>query len=177
LVGNAQCQQAALKRISITGSLYSPGSKEYILLTSSVKAPDPKGRKALGGTDGSSWDKGCSLASQVCDEGNNSNELSGGIGGSLELDNGGDDCVEPGGRGSMNVIVDQSKSCQISEESSEWIEGAIEADKTGGSTGIGNCNKESCSEPKLFDELDGAVAPCRGSRGSRSCDERSELGT
>jgi hypothetical protein len=132
--------------------------------------PDPKGRKALGGTDGSNWDKGCSLASQVCDEGNDSNELSGGVGGSLELDNEDDDCVESGGRGLMNVTVDQSKSCQISEESFEWIEGAIEADKSGGSAGIGNCNKElrSPSEPKLLDELDGVVASCPGSGGSRS---------
>ena len=177
MVGNAQCQQAALKKAYVAGSLYSPGSKEYILFTSWVKAPDPKGRQALGGTDGSNWDKGSSLASQVCDEGNNSNELSGGVGGSLELDNGDDDCVESGGTGLMNVIVDQSKFCQISEESSEWIGG--EADKSGGSAGIGNCNKElrSCSEPKLLDELDGVVASCPGSGGSRSCDERSELGT
>ncbi len=166
MVGNAQCQQATLKRVSAAGSLYPPGKKEDILFTSSVKAPDPKGRKALG----SSWDKGCSLASQVCDEGNDSSELSGGVGGSLKLDNEDDDCVESGGRGLMNVIVDQSKSCQVSEESSEWIEGAIETDKSGGSAGIGNCNKElrSPSEFKSLDELDVVVASCPSPGGSRS---------
>jgi len=174
LVGNAQCQQAALKKAYVAGSLYSPGKKEDILFTSSVKAPD-QGRKALG----SSWDKGCSIASHVCDEGNDSSELSGGVGGSLKLDNEDDDCVESGGRGLMNVIVDKSKSCQGSEETSDGIEGTTEADKSGRSAGIGNCNKElkSCSEPKSLDELDVVVVSCPSPGGSRSRDGRSELGT
>jgi len=60
------------------GSLYSLVIKES---TSSEKFSDPKGRKILDGTDGPSWDKGCLLASQeCCDKGNDSNEISGGVG-------------------------------------------------------------------------------------------------
>ena len=120
MVANAKCQQAALKKVCATGSLYSPGSKEYILSTSSVKAPDPAGRKTLGGTDGSSWDKSCSLASLDCDEGKDSNELSGGVGGPLELVDGDGHCVESGGKRLLNsVIIDQSEFSKENEESSK----------------------------------------------------------
>jgi hypothetical protein len=104
---------------------YTPQeAKEHILSTSSVKAPDPKVRKALGGTDGSSWDKGCSLASLYCDEGKDSNELSGGVGGPLELVDGYDHCVESGGKSvllsnSIIVGVGQSNVSKENEESSE----------------------------------------------------------
>jgi hypothetical protein len=100
---------------------YTPQEvKEPILTTSSVKESDPKVRKALGGTDGSSWDKGCSLTSLYCDGGKDSNELSGGVGGPLELVDGGDHCVESGGKRLLNsVIVDQSKLSKENEESSE----------------------------------------------------------
>jgi hypothetical protein len=105
-----------------------------------VKAPDPKGRKALGGTDGSSWDKGCSLASLYCDEGKDSNELSGGVGGPPELVDGDDHCVESCGKRSLNsVIVEQSKFSQENEKSSEWGK-AAKVDRS--PEGIGNCNKE-----------------------------------
>jgi hypothetical protein len=103
---------------------YTPQeAKEHILSTSSVKAPDPKVRKALGGTDGSSWDKGRSLASLYCDEGKDSNELSGGVGGPLELVDGYDHCVESGGKrillsNSIMVGVGQKVSKE-NEESSE----------------------------------------------------------
>jgi hypothetical protein len=90
------------------------------LTTSSEKAPDPKGRKSLGGIDGSSWDKGCSLASLDCDEGKDSNELSGGVGGPLELVDGDGHSVESGGKKLLNsVIVDQSKFSKENEESSK----------------------------------------------------------
>ena len=86
--------------------------------TSSTKAPDPKGRKTLGGTDGSSWDKGCSLASL---EGKDSNELSGGVGGPLEIVDGDGHCAELGGKKLLNsVIVDQSKFSKENEKSPEW---------------------------------------------------------
>ena len=101
----------------------SPQNKDHILSTSSVKAPDPKVRKALGGTDGSSWDKGCSLASLYCNEGKDSNELSGGVGGPLELVDGYDHCVESGGKRillSNSIIVGVGqKVSKEDEESSE----------------------------------------------------------
>ncbi len=125
----------------------------------------------LGGTDGSSWDKGRSLASQDCDEGNDSNEISGGVGGSFELVKGDDDCVESGEMRLMrSVMVDQSMSCKESEESPEWDKVESEVDESGGPRGIGNCIKElrSCSEPKSLDELDVVVAPCSTSGVSRS---------
>jgi hypothetical protein len=86
-----------------------------------VEAPDPKGRKTLGGTDGSSWDKGRSLASLDCDEGKDSNELSGGVRGPLELVNGDDHCVESGGKRLLNsvIVVDQSEFSKENEKSSE----------------------------------------------------------
>jgi hypothetical protein len=122
---------------------------------SSVKAPDPKGRKTLGGTDGSSSDKSCSLASQDCNRGNDSYEFSEGVEGSLELVNGDDDCVEPGGKRLINsVIVDQSKSCKRSEESPEWDNDEKEVERSWGRpVDIGNCNKElrSSNEPKSQD--------------------------
>ena len=109
----------------------SPQNKDHI---SSVKAPGPQGRKTLGGTDESSPDRSCSLALKDCDRGDNSYEFSGGVGGSFELvveeDN---DCVEPGGKRLIDsVIVDQSKSCKRSDESSEWREAAKEVDRSGG---------------------------------------------
>jgi hypothetical protein len=148
--------------------------------TSSVKAPDPKGRKTLGGTDESSWDKGCTLASLDCDEGKDSNELSGGVGGPIELDDGDDHCVESGGKRLLNsVIIDQSEFSKENEESTKWGKAAKEVDRSRGPAGIGNCNKElrSCSEPKSLEKLDVNVASCPGFGGSRSWDERSELGT
>jgi hypothetical protein len=75
----------------------SPQNKDHILSTSSVKLPDPKGRKTLGGTDESSPDKSCSLALQDCDRDNDSYEFSEGAGKSLEVVNRDDDCFEPGG--------------------------------------------------------------------------------
>ena len=141
-----------------------------MLSTSSVKAPDPKGRKKLGETDGSSWDKGRSLASLDCDEGKDSNELSGGVGGPLELVDGDGHCVESGGKRLLNsVIIDQSEVSKENEESSKWGKAPKEVDRPG-PAGIGNCNKElkSCSEPKLLEELDVNVASCPGSGGSRS---------
>ena len=84
---------------------------------SPVKAPGPKGRKTLGGTDGSSSDKSCSLASRDCDRGKDSYEFPEGAGESLELVNGDVDCVEPGGEKLINsLMVDQSRSCERSEE-------------------------------------------------------------
>ena len=142
----------------------SPQNKDHIMSTSSVKAPDPKGRKTLGGTDGSSSDKSCSLVSQDCNRGNDSYEFSGGVG-SPELINDDDDCVEPGGK----RIVDQS--CKRSEESPEWGNAEKEVDRSGGRpAGIGNWNKElrSSNEPKSLDELDVIFASCPGSGGSRS---------
>ena len=133
-----------------------------------MKVPDPKGRKTLGGADASSWNKGCSLASLDCDEGKDSNELSGGVGGPLELDRD-DHCVESGGKRLLNsVIVDQSRFSKENEESFEWGKAAKEVDRSG-PAGIGNCNKEpkSCSEPKSL-ELDVNIASCPGSEGSRS---------
>ena len=101
---------------------YTPQEvKEHILSTSSVKASDPKVRKALSGTI---WDKGCSLASLYCDEGKDSYELSGGIGGPLELVDGNDHdhCVESGGkRLSNSVIVGVGKS-KVSKENEELSE-------------------------------------------------------
>ena len=145
----------------------SPQNKDHILSTSSVKAPDPKGRKTLGGTDESSSDKSCSLVSQDCNRGNDSYEFSGGVG-SLELINGDDNCVEPGGKRLINsVIVDQS--CKRSEESPEWGNAEKEVDRSGGRpAGIGNCNKElrSSSEPKSLAKLDVIFASCPGSGGS-----------
>jgi len=142
-----------------------------MLSTSSVKVPGPKGRRTLGGSNGSSWDKGCSIASLDCDEGKDSNELSGGVGGPLELVDGDDHCVESGGKRLLNsVIVDQSKFSKENEESSEWGKASKEADRSG-PTGMGNCNKElrSCSEPKsLEEELDVNVALCPRSGSSRS---------
>ena len=133
-----------------------------------MKVPDPEGRKTLGGTDESSSDKGCSLVSQDCNRGNDSYEFSRGVG-SLELINGDDDCVEPGGKGLINsVIVNQS--CK-SEESPEWGNAEKEVDRSGGCTaGIGNCIKElrSSNEPKSLDKLDVIFASCPGSGGSRS---------
>ena len=89
--------------------------------------------------------------------------------GSLELVNGDDDCVEPGGKRLINsVIVDQSRS---SEESPEWGNAGKEVCRSGGRpAGIGNCNKElrSSNEPKSLDELDVNFASCPGSGGSRS---------
>ena len=76
-----------------------------------MEAPDPKGRKVLGGTDESSSNRG---------GGNDRCESSGGVGGSLEFVNGDADCVGPCGKRLMNsVIVDQSRSCKRSEESAE----------------------------------------------------------
>jgi hypothetical protein len=140
------------------------------LTTSSEKAPDPKGRKTLGGTDGSSWDKGCSLASLDCDEGKDSNELSGGVRGPLELVDGDGHCVESGEKRLLSSgIVDQSKSSKENEESSEWGKAAEGVDRSG-PAGIGNCNKElrSCSELKLLEELDVNVASCPEFGGSGS---------
>ena len=134
-----------------------------------MKVPDPKGRKTLGGTDGSSWDKGWSLVSLDCDEVKDSNELSGGVGGPLELDGDGH-CVESGEKRLLNsVIVDQSKFSKVNEVSPEWGKAAKEVDRLG-PAGIGNCNKElrSCSEPKSLEELDVNVASCLRSEGSRS---------
>ena len=87
--------------------------------TSSVKSPDPIGRKALGGTNGSSSNKSCSLESQGCDRDNDRSESSGGVGGLPELANGDDDCIEPGGKLMNSVIVDQSTSRRRSEGSAE----------------------------------------------------------
>ena len=85
-----------------------------------MKSPDPIGRKALGGIDESSSNKSCSLELQGCDRGNDKCESSGGVGGPLELVNGDDECIEPGGRRLMSsVIVDKSRSCKISEGSAE----------------------------------------------------------
>ena len=137
-----------------------------------MNAPDPKGRKALGGTDESIPDKSCSLESQDCNRGNDSYEFSDGVGGSLEFVNGDDDCVEPGGNRLINsVIVDQSRSCKRSEESPEWGNAEKEVDGSRGRpAGIGNCNKElrSSNEPKSLDKLDVIFASCPGSGGSRS---------
>ena len=137
-----------------------------------MKVPDSKGRKALGGTNGSSSNNICSLALLGCDEGTDRYELLGGVGGSLELVNGGDDCVEPGGKRSMNsVILDKLMSFKRSKESPEWSEAAKEVDRSGGGpAGIGNCNKElrSSNEPKLLDELNmiSASRPRSGGSGS-----------
>lgn len=139
-----------------------------------MKAPDPKGRKVLGGIDESSSNNGCSLAMQGCDGGNDRYEFSGGVGGSLELVNGDGDCVQSGGKRLIDsVIVDQSKSCKSSEEeSAKRGEAAKEVGRSGGGepAGIRNCNKElrSSSEPKLLDELDMIFASCPRSGGSRS---------
>ena len=113
-VGSAQ-------RSYVQPDRYTPQeAKEPILSTSSVNESDPKVRKVLDGNDGSSWDKGRSLASLYCDEGKDSNELSGGVGGPLELVNGEDHCVESSGKRLLNsVIVDQSKFSKENEESSE----------------------------------------------------------
>ena len=150
----------------------SPQNKDHILSTSSVKEPDPKGRKTLGGTDVSSPDKGRSLTSQDCDRGNDSYEFSEGVGGSLELVNGDDGCVQPGGERLINsVIVDQSKSCKRSEESPVCGNAGKEVDMSGGRpSGIGNCNKElrSSNEPKSLDKLEVIFASCPGSVGPRS---------
>ena len=140
------------------------------MYTSSLKAPEPEGRKELGGTDGSSWDRGCSLASLDCDEGKDSNELSGGVGGPLELVDGDDHCVESGGKRLLNsVIVDQSKFSKENEESSEWDKAAKDVDRSG-PVGVGNCNRElkSCSEPKSLEKLDVNVASRPRSGGSKS---------
>ena len=135
-----------------------------------MRVTDPKGRKPLGGTDGSSWDKGSSLALLDCDEGKDSNELSGGVGGPVELVDGDDHCVESGGKRLLNSIkVDQSKFSKENEKSSECGKAAKEVDRSG-PAGIGNCKKElrSCSEPKSLKELDVNVASCPRSGGSRS---------
>ena len=135
-----------------------------------MKVPDPKGRKTLGGTDESSWDKGCSLTSLDCDEGKDSNELSGDVGGPLELVDGDDHCVKSGEKRLLNsVIIDQSELSKENEESSKWGKAAEKVDRSG-SASIGNCNKElkSCSEPKSLEELDVNVASCPRSGGSRS---------
>ena len=145
-----------------------------------MKAPDPKGSKTLGRSDGSSWDKGCTLASPDCDKGNDSTELSGGVKGPLEVV---DRDVESGGNRLLNsVIVDQSKFSKSkfskeNEKSFSWGKATKEVDRSG-PTGIGSCNKElrSCREPKSLEELDANVASCSGF-GSRGWDERSELGT
>lgn len=131
-----------------------------------MKASDLKGRKTLGGTDESSSGKSCSPASQDCDRGNDSYEFSGGVGGSLELVDEENDCVEPGGR-----LKNSSKSRTRSEESLKWGKAAKEVDKSGGRpAGIGNCNEEtrSSNEPKSPDELNVIFASCPGSGGSRS---------
>ena len=131
-----------------------------------MKAPDPEGRKTLGGTDESSWDQSCSLSSE--DIANDSYEFSEGVRGSLELVNGDEDCVDPGGKRLINsVIVDQSKSCKRSEESPEWGNAEKEVDRSGGRpVGIGNCNKElrSSNEPKSLDKLFASFVSCGGSR-------------
>ena len=149
-----------------------PQNKVHILSTSSVKAPDPKGRKTLGGTDESSSDKSCSPASQDCDRGNDSNEFSGGVRGSPEAVDVDDDCVVPGGSRLINsVIVGQSKSCKRSEESPKSGEAAKEVDGSGRRpAGIGNCNKElrSSNEPRSLDRLDVIFVSCPRSGGSRS---------
>ena len=110
----------------------------------------------LGGTDGLSWDKVCSLAPLDCDEGKGSNGLSGGVKLSLELVDGDDHCVESGEKNL--AIVDQSKFSKEIEESSKGGKSA-EVDWSG-PAGIGNCNKELrfCSEPKSLEELDVNVA-------------------
>ena len=139
-----------------------------------MKAPDPKGSKTLGGIDGSSWDKGCTLALPDCDNGKDSNELSGGVRGPLELVDGDDHCLGSGGkRLSKSVIVDQSKfskskSSKENEKSSSWGKAAKEVVRLE-PVGIGSCNKElrSCSEPKSL-ELDVNVASCPGFGNSRS---------
>ena len=139
-----------------------------------MKAPDSKGTKTLGGTDGSSWDKCCTLALSDCDKGNDSNEVSGGVRGPLELVDGDDDCVGSGGkRLSKSVIVDQSKfskskSSKENEKPSSWGKAAKEVVRLG-PAGIGSCNKElrSCSEPKSL-KLDVNVASCPGFGNSRS---------
>ena len=126
----------------------------------------------LGGTDESSSGKSCLPASQDCDRGNDSYEFSGGVGGSLELVDGNDDCVEPDGKRLIySVIVDQSRSWKSSEESPEWGNAEKEVDGSGGRpAGIGNCNKElrSSNEPKSLDELNVNFASYPGSGGSRS---------
>jgi hypothetical protein len=135
-----------------------------------VKAPDPKVRKTLGGTDESSWDKDCAPASQDCGGSNDSNEISGGVRGPLELVDGDDHCVESGGKRLLkSVIVDQSKFPKENEKSSEWGKAAKEVDRSG-PAGIGNCNKElrSCSEPKSLEELDVDVSSCPEFGGPRS---------
>jgi hypothetical protein len=140
-----------------------------------VKAPDPKGRKTLGGTDESSWDKDCTPASQDCGGSIDSNKISGGVRGPLEPVDGDDHCVESGGKRLLDSVkvdqskVDQSRFSKGNEESSEWDKAAKEVDRSG-PAGIGNCNKElkSCSEPKSLEELDVNVASCPGSGGSRS---------
>ena len=139
-----------------------------------MKVPDPNDRKTLDGTDGSSWDKGRSIASLDCDEGKDSNELSGGVKGPLELVDGDDHCVGLGGkRLSNSVIVDQSrfsksKSSKENEKSSSWGKAAKEVVRSG-PAGFGSCNKElrSCSEPKSL-KLDVNVASCPGFGNSRS---------
>ena len=110
-----------------------------------MKASDLKDRKTLGGTDESSSGKSCSPASQDCDRGNDSYEFSGGVGRSLELVDGDDNCVEPDGKKRLidSVIVDQSRSWKSSEESPEWGNAEKEVDRSGGRpAGIGNCNEE-----------------------------------
>ena len=101
------------------------------------------------------------------------------MGGSLELVNGVDDCVDPGGKRLINSAIAESNSCR-GEESAEWGKAAKEVDKSGGGpAGIGNCNKElrSSNKPRSLDELDMIFASCPRSGGSRSRDARSELGT
>lgn len=138
---------------------------------SSVKVPDPKGRKTLGGTDGSSWDKGCSLAPLDCDKIKNSDELLGGVGGPIELVDGDGHCVESeSGRMSLlNSAIIQSEFSKENEELSKWGKAVEEVDRSG-PAGIVNCNKElrSCSEPKSLERLDVNVASCPRSGGSRS---------
>lgn len=159
----------------------SPQNRDHILSMSSTRVPESKGRKALGGTDESSSNKGCSLPLQGCDGGSDRDEFSGGVGGLLEFVNGDDDCVEPGGKRLINsVIVDKSKSCNGSEGSAEWGEAAKEVDRSGGGPAdIGNWNKElrSSNEPESLDEREVIFASYPRSGGSRSCEARSELGT
>ena len=93
------------------------------------------------------------------------------MGGSLELVNEDDDCVEPGGKRLINSIVDQSMSCERSEESTEWGGATKEVDRSrGGPAGIGNCNEEPrpSNEPKSLDELEMifASSPRSGCSGS-----------
>ena len=135
-----------------------------------MKVPDPEGRTPLGGTDESSWDKGCSLAPLECNEGKDSNELSGGVGGPIELVDGDVHSVESGRKRLLNsVIIDQSEVFKENEESSKWGKAVKEVDRSG-PAGIENCNKElrSCSESKSLERLDENVASCPRSGVSRS---------